>query len=130
MECLNRVGGIGDLDIRRPRERELLSATFDAFLESMPDVTWNRRFFLCERKGVRNGNQLFGIVGEKIKLGDVVCILYSCSVPIVLREVRTIDDHCFEFVGECYVHDMIDDEAIPNNRPKFPYPRAEIFKLK
>lgn len=48
----------------------------------------------------------------------------------VLREVRMTDDYCFEFVGECYVHGMMDGEVIPNNRPKFPYPGADIFKLK
>jgi hypothetical protein len=50
-------------------------------------------------------------------------------VPVLLRKCDTPDDSCFEFVGECYVHGYMDGEAIPRNRPHYPYTMAEEFKL-
>jgi hypothetical protein len=40
--------------------------------------------------------------------------MFGCSVPIVLREYEHENgagSH-FEFVGECYVHGMMDGEAM------------------
>lgn len=41
------------------------------------------------------------------KKGDVLVVLYECSVPLLLRKV---DDY-FTFVGECYVQGLMDGEA-------------------
>lgn len=43
MECLNRVDGNGDIDIRRLREQESLLSNLDAFLERVQDVMWNKK---------------------------------------------------------------------------------------
>jgi hypothetical protein len=52
------------------------------------------------------------------KVDDVICILDGCSVPVVLRPcsrdmgTRTDERGSFyQFVGECYVHGMMDGEA-------------------
>ncbi|KAK0124903.1 hypothetical protein ONS96_008781 [Cadophora gregata f. sp. sojae] len=42
------------------------------------------------------------------KKGDLICVLYGCSVPIVLRKVGK---H-YILVGECYVHGLMDGEAL------------------
>ncbi|CAM1509732.1 Fc.00g000670.m01.CDS01 [Cosmosporella sp. VM-42] len=43
-----------------------------------------------------------------VKEGDTICVLYGCSVPVVLREV---DDH-HVFVGEAYAHGLMDGQAV------------------
>ena len=39
-----------------------------------------------------------------------MCILYGCSVPVLLRQQS--DEMGYAVVGECYVHGMMDGEAI------------------
>ncbi|KAK0738783.1 heterokaryon incompatibility protein-domain-containing protein [Schizothecium vesticola] len=53
------------------------------------------------------GGQL-GMGPRWAKKGDVVCVLYGCQVPVVLRRARM---GFFEFVGECYVDGMMNGEA-------------------
>jgi hypothetical protein len=43
-----------------------------------------------------------------------ICILYGCSVPVVLRPIRnseSCNEFYYELIGECYVHGMMDGEA-------------------
>ena len=47
---------------------------------------------------------------------DFICILYGCSVPVVLREQKLGEETFWELVGECYVHGMMDGEAMEQDR--------------
>jgi hypothetical protein len=49
-----------------------------------------------------------GLVPKTAETGDVVCILFGCDTPVVLRPVG----NDFLFVGECYVHGIMDGELI------------------
>ena len=49
------------------------------FLRRVQAVIWNRRLMRTKR-----GHHL-GLVHEKAIEGDLICILYGCSVPVVLR---------------------------------------------
>jgi hypothetical protein len=40
----------------------------------------------------------------------MICVLYGCSVPVILRKRE--DQDYYEFVGECYLHGFMDAEAI------------------
>ncbi|KAI1457590.1 heterokaryon incompatibility protein-domain-containing protein [Annulohypoxylon moriforme] len=51
----------------------------------------------------------FGLCPPKTKVGDFICILYGCSVPVILREGP---DGTMELVGEAYVHGKMDGEAL------------------
>jgi hypothetical protein len=42
--------------------------------------------------------------------GDIIFIFYQCSVPLLLR--RDTDVNYFKLVGECYVHGLMDGEAL------------------
>ncbi|PKS08434.1 hypothetical protein jhhlp_005145 [Lomentospora prolificans] len=119
----------GDLNVR-----ELLqghSETLQAYLERVRDATWNRRFF----RGTRNQghfdrerrqedsldgehwdqpeaeDSLFGIGPPDMQKNDFICILYGCSVPVVLRELKGQFAGSFRLVGEVYVHGNMDGEA-------------------
>lgn len=61
-----------------------------------------RRLVLC-----KNGK--LASVPWRAQTTDVICILFGCSVPVVLRE---LEKEIFEFVGECYVDGYMDGEAI------------------
>lgn len=76
------------------------------FLRRVQEVIWMRRLIITE-------HELLGLAPEMSKKRDLICILYGCSVPVVLR--RSVDpltdEEYFTFVGECYVHGIMDGEA-------------------
>jgi hypothetical protein len=50
-----------------------------------------------------------GYVPSGSQIGDKVCILFGSAVPFILREDK---DGFFMLVGECYVHGIMDGEAM------------------
>ena len=80
------------------------------FLERVQSVIWKRRF--VEMQGTRSPyKQLFlGLAPEGTKKMDIVCVLFGCSVPVVLRDRG---GGYYEFIGECYIHGMMDGESVP-----------------
>lgn len=64
--------------------------------------TTYRRFFITY-----DGSM--GLAPMRARKNDIVCVLYGCSVPVVLREE---EKGRFSFIGECFVHGFMDGEAI------------------
>lgn len=60
------------------------------------------------RRLIVRDRELLGMVSESNKKRGFICILYGCSVPVVLRKVRDEDT---DEEGECYVHGLMDSEA-------------------
>ena len=48
-----------------------------------------------------------GIVPAATSLGDLVCILFGGQVLYVLRSTG---QDLYEFMGECYIHGLMDGE--------------------
>ena len=91
-----------DLDTRRLMFESPPGIVFD-FLRRVQSVIWGRRLAILD--------QGYVVLGPRsCEAGDFVCILYGCSVPVVLRQQS--DAMGYAVVGECYVHGMMDGEAI------------------
>ncbi|EJT69180.1 hypothetical protein GGTG_13289 [Gaeumannomyces tritici R3-111a-1] len=123
------------------------------FCRRVQAVIWNRSMVKTDQ-----GN--LGIAAKGVRQGDLVCILYGCSVPVILRErqksqeeqdensgeeemmqdvkkimrrgmatmksnrrrktaykgipeLRQVSRNVYyEFLGECYIHGMMDGEAM------------------
>ena len=77
------------------------------FLRRVQEVIWMRRLFTTLRSSL-------GLAPQESRKGDLICILYGCSVPVILRRhaANPSDIHYYEFIGECYVHDLMDGEAL------------------
>jgi hypothetical protein len=54
-------------------------------------------------------NGYIGAVPNETQVGDVVCVLFGCSVPVILRKTLY---QSYTFVGETYLHGFMDAEAI------------------
>ncbi|KAF7536302.1 hypothetical protein G7054_g4638 [Neopestalotiopsis clavispora] len=65
-----------------------------------------------QRKLLVTAGGLIGMAPPHARKGDIVCVLLGCSVPVVLREVRTDPHLVYTFVGECYVHGIMDGEIM------------------
>ena len=90
-----------DLDTRRLMFESSPGMVFD-FLRRVQSVIWGRRLAILD--------QGYVVLGPRsCELGDLVCILYGCSVPVLLRPRSDVPG--YTFVGECYVHGMMDGEA-------------------
>ncbi|KIV99548.1 uncharacterized protein PV09_08848 [Verruconis gallopava] len=89
------------------------------FIQRIQEVVWNRKLI---RTGLKTkggtDRRYLGLAPEGAERGDLICILYGCSVPVVIREMD--DGH--ELIGECYIDGMMDGAAlglqIAENIPK------------
>lgn len=72
-------------------------------------VVEDRIIFTCQPI-LGRGADLVGLSAADIQDHDYVCILFGCSVPVILRQ-----DHNSEEVmrlrGEAYVHDHMEGEV-------------------
>jgi hypothetical protein len=80
------------------------------------------------RKAVRiiheRQEQFVGLAPPDTEARDLVCIIFGCSVPVVLRSTARSGE--FKFVGECYVHGMMDGEAFDRG---FRRSNTQTFRL-
>lgn len=76
------------------------------FLRRVQEVIWMRRLIITE-------HEFLGLAPEMSKKRDLLCILYGCSVPVALRRMvdPVTDEEYFTFIGECYVHGIMDGES-------------------
>lgn len=61
-----------------------------------------------------------GLAPTSAQKGDVVCMLFGCNVPVVLRKYEQPQDGylpaVFEFIGECYVDGFMNGEAVNSGK--------------
>ena len=59
-------------------------------------------------------NGFLGLVPEGARPGDIICVLFGCRVPLVLRPD---DGWTFKIVGECYVDGNMSGEPLLGQLP-------------
>ncbi|KAF5706220.1 Heterokaryon incompatibility protein [Fusarium globosum] len=85
-------------------------------LESFTSLTKSRRFAATDIG-------LVGYVPMRAKKGDLVCIFYGSEVPFVVRKEA---EGKYSLVGECYIHGIMEGQAIRFETPKH---KEEVFSL-
>lgn len=130
-------GKYGDLNIGDIILSGKYPSTAIDFLKRVRAVIWRRSLILTQREN------FLGLAPSKAREGDLVCILYGCSVPVVLRRMErsSLDiasqtssrrkrsngrnplrtgsgdnEPYYEFIGECYIDGMMDGEALLHQR--------------
>lgn len=68
------------------------------------DRVANRRLLFTTMEGY------LGVAMEGLQRSDGVYILLGCTMPLILRDLG--DGTHFQYVGECYVHGVMDGEAM------------------
>jgi hypothetical protein len=79
------------------------SESTNTFVNLVSNAVARRRFFVTE-KG------MLGLGPRTMEEGDVIAVLFGGSVPFVLRPVE--EGRYWRLVGDCYVHDIIDGQAV------------------
>jgi len=105
------------------------------FLKRAQSVVWQRCLTVSKE------HKMLGLVPYDANPTDLICILYGCSVPVILRrlEDETSKTVYHQFIGECYVHSLMDGSAfrlrdeklarLKRNDPKLEH-LNETFHLK
>lgn len=91
---------------------EARSSSVANFLRRVQAVICMRRLFKTELR------QFLGLAPKAAQPGDLICILFGCSVPVVLRSVvvQETGGEYYKFIGECYVHGLMEAEAFDIQR--------------
>ena len=72
-----------------------------------------------------------GLAPPSAEKGDIICVLFGCSVPVLLRPSTTKGrEDEFTFIGECYLHGMMDGEAISGFTKRGLARKQMVFKLR
>lgn len=88
-------------------------------------------------------HQRLVLLPPKTKKGDVICILYGCSVPVVLTKTEmttrgisrgliqeTGGQPIWNLVGECYMDGMMSGDALVFRRQRFEQEDAKCTLLR
>jgi hypothetical protein len=78
------------------------------FLSRMQDTTAPSKM---ARRLVTTREGHVGMAPPRAQSGDAVCVLFGCSVPVVLRRRHDYED-TWEFIGECYLHGFMNGEIL------------------
>ena len=84
-------------DVSTVATSEVLRATVYAAAQ----VAVGRRLVITEKGR-------FAPASSLAEPGDVICVLFGCSVPVILRH----DKNYWKLVGECYLHGIMKGEAM------------------
>jgi hypothetical protein len=119
----------GDLSPHDVIGLEKASSIAKLFLERVKNVVWERSIVRIQLK---NKKDTYGLSPKETKEGDIVCVLFGCSVPVVLRKVKQGRGRpkYFKMIGECFVYGMMDGEAVAGKQWAPPYDDAEEFQIK
>jgi len=87
---------------------EVVDLGEEGFVQRLHDTKALRRMGrrLCTTREGR-----VGMAPLRAKRGDVVCLLFGCSVLVVLRGCEKGEGE-YEFVGECYLDGFMDGEGV------------------
>jgi len=82
LEILKKEDSGGDVRIWELLRSENITSDLKSYLGRIKRVCWNRKAFIaCPDK------RLFGIGPNDMQKGDLLCVIYGCSVPVILRKV-------------------------------------------
>ena len=124
--ALNQTVRKSPIDTSQLVANQSTATSVREFLRRVQEVTWGRVL-------IKTIHKYLGLAHETAKEGDSICILYGCSVPVVLRRISATDadqNPSYMFIGECYVHDMMEGEAFElareRNDRKLPEQKFEL----
>ncbi len=102
-------------DMVRPYLERVRAVTWDrSCIEGIPTIT-------TESQGSdQMMEKLVGFAPSKVRIGDVIAILYGCSVPVILRPLLNSDGEliAYEFLGEAYIYGKTEGEAFEEEFPE------------
>ncbi|KAK0639930.1 heterokaryon incompatibility protein-domain-containing protein [Cercophora newfieldiana] len=93
-------------------EKGEIDLSEEGFIQRLHDTKAVRRMGrrLCTTRDGR-----VGMAPMRARKGDAICVLFGCSVPVLLRGLEEEDGEEYEFVGECYLDGFMNGEGVSGN---------------
>jgi hypothetical protein len=105
-ERISRRGVSIDFDLLTKEPWRVTPKYMEAYQKSVKSL----RYAIAGRSICRTRNGYLGLVHEASQIGDHVYAFLGCQVLYTLR--RSGLRHGFEYIGECYLHGLMDGEAM------------------
>ena len=91
----------------------------DGMAQNLPTIAWDEvsktiGTILEDKDMFLTTRGYLGLGHEGFRVGDVVCIFSGGEVPFLLRQAKPPRNGVFQFLSECYVHGVMDGEAMNN----------------
>lgn len=113
------------IDIDTPAD-VLSKKDIESFLPQVMDILppYSTKKFAATKK------KYMGLVPPNARAGDLICIMYGCEIPFILR--RCGRRNVFEFVGHGHFHGINFDDVVVESNFQRPKPReaARPFDMK
>ncbi|KAK0656997.1 heterokaryon incompatibility protein-domain-containing protein [Cercophora newfieldiana] len=103
-------GIFGQSDSSEPLQEIPGLSDWESFLSRLRDTSWTMGMRLM----VTNSG-LVGMAPRDAKKGDIVCVLFGCSIPLVLRSVPGREWEAYQLVGECFMAGFMNGEILETN---------------
>ena len=114
LQIVRKVSGsISSIDVEELLDTGI-SDDVGEYLRVVREVVWNRRVFRGQGIGSNNG-LMVGLIPQFAQEGDKLCILFGCSVPLVLRKhvaERESGATAWQLIGEAYIHGYMDGQGV------------------
>lgn len=111
---------IVDRDLIRGKRRQnlkLIKHYGKIWPKDLDDYLAHVRLWTQERTLIISAGGYIGLAPSCTLAGDRICVLHGFHVPVILRPRA---DHSYTFVGDAYVHALMDGEAVaPRQATKF-----------
>jgi len=111
--ALTKLNEFGHLDLSALTSSKSEASAMIDYLQRVNNVVERRKIFRCMLASASFSEETtVGIGPHNVKAGDIVCILFGCSVPLVLRRVPFDVEaaQSFRLIGTCYVHGHMEGE--------------------
>lgn len=119
------------INLQNMRDRASHNDVLKSFINRVLSVITNRTLARTSKLG------RLALLPYDTRKGHVICILYGCSVPVVLEKTKdetSTGEDIWELVGECYVYEMMAGEALVKRREKlkddFEFYKERVFKIR
>jgi hypothetical protein len=89
----------------------MLPITVADYVSRAQKVLWSRKFsrVLGSFRHIKERAFLYGTGPRMIERDDIVCLLFGCSVPMIMRRGDPkASQSRVTLVGECYVHGIME----------------------
>ncbi|KAL9617980.1 MAG: hypothetical protein Q9160_007285 [Pyrenula sp. 1 TL-2023] len=95
-----------DMNLEDEEPPSMRNQYYDDFASRFHDTTFPdmmaRRLMTTEKGHI-------GMVPTEARKRDLICVLFGCSVPMILR--RAANERSYTFIGECYLHGFMNGEV-------------------
>ncbi|KIW03416.1 uncharacterized protein PV09_05191 [Verruconis gallopava] len=127
MRLQDRSGDIRYDVVLKNARRDKIDRWLKDYLERARVACYNRRAILVEpdldgvSAAVLQDGTFFGLAPDEVQVGDTVAVIYGCSVPVVLRQVRERPPAGFS-VRDPFVRKKAGADQTPYLMPRGPSP--------